>query len=107
MPSLSRLGGTDWANTKNHVREAVQQVAEDLLNLYARRQTAKGYAFQPDTPWQTELEDSFPYVETPDQKQRLPPLKKIWRHRARWTACYAATWATQDRSGPCARPSRL
>ncbi|MGC1376867.1 MAG: transcription-repair coupling factor, partial [Anaerolineales bacterium] len=75
-PSLSRLGGMDWANTKDHVREAVQQVAEDLLNLYARRQTAKGYAFQPDTPWQAELEDSFPYAETPDQKQAIAAIKK-------------------------------
>ena len=73
---MSRLGGTDWANTKDHVREAVQQVAEDLLNLYARRQTAKGYAFQPDTPWQAELEDSFPYAETPDQKQAIAAIKK-------------------------------
>jgi transcription-repair coupling factor (superfamily II helicase) len=75
-PSLSRLGGMDWANTKDHVREAVRQVAEDLLNLYARRQVAQGYAFQPDTPWQAELEDSFPYVETPDQKQAIAAVKK-------------------------------
>jgi len=75
-PTLSRLGGTEWATTKNHVREAVQQVAEDLLNLYARRQTTRGYAFQPDTPWQAELEDSFPYVETPDQKQAIAAVKK-------------------------------
>ena len=75
-PSLSRLGGMDWANTKEHVREAVQQVAEDLLNLYARRQAARGHAFQPDTPWQAELEDSFPYVETPDQQLAIAAIKK-------------------------------
>src|SRR5258706_8371025 len=75
-PNLSRLGNTEWATTKEHVREAVQQVAEDLLNLYARRQTAQGYAFQVDTPWQAELEDSFPYVETPDQKQAIAAIKR-------------------------------
>lgn len=75
-PNLSRLGGTEWATTKEHVREAVQQVAEDMLNLYARRQTAEGYAFKPDTAWQSELEDSFPYVETPDQKQAIAAIKK-------------------------------
>ncbi len=74
-PSLSRLGSTEWATTKSHVKEAVQQVAEDLLNLYARRFSAGGYAFQPDTPWQAELEDSFPYVETPDQKQAIAAIK--------------------------------
>ncbi len=75
-PNLSRLGNTEWATTKEHVREAVRQVAEDLLNLYAKRQSAQGYAFQADTPWQAELEDSFPYVETPDQKQAIAAIKR-------------------------------
>jgi transcription-repair coupling factor (superfamily II helicase) len=75
-PTLSRLGGMDWANTKDHVREAVQQIAEDLLQLYAQRQTAQGYAFHPDTPWQSELEDSFPYADTPDQRLALAAIKK-------------------------------
>ncbi len=75
-PSLSRLGSTEWATTKAHVKEAVQQVAEDLLDLYARRLSAGGYAFQPDTPWQGELEGSFPYLETPDQKQAITAIKK-------------------------------
>ncbi len=75
-PTLSRLGGMDWANTKDHVREAVQQIAEDLLQLYAQRQTAQGYAFHPDTPWQSELEDSFPYADTPDQRLALIAIKK-------------------------------
>ncbi len=75
-PTLSRLGGMDWTNTKEHVREAVQQIAEDLLQLYAQRQTASGYAFHPDTPWQAELEDSFPYEDTPDQRMALTAIKK-------------------------------
>jgi transcription-repair coupling factor (superfamily II helicase) len=75
-PSLSRLGGTEWISTKEHVREAVQQVAEELLDLYARRQVAEGYAFGEDTSWQKELEDSFPYVETGDQVRALADIKR-------------------------------
>ncbi len=75
-PSLSRLGGTDWHNTKERVRESVQQVAEELLDLYARRQMASGYAFGMDTQWQKELEDSFPYVETEDQLKALAAIKR-------------------------------
>lgn len=71
-PQPSRLGSTEWSQTKQSVREAVIQVAQDLLDLYARRQTAEGYAFGPDTAWQQDLEASFPYVETDDQ------LKAIW-----------------------------
>ena len=74
-PRASRLGGSDWAQTKQSVQEAVVQVAQDLLDLYAKRQTAKGYAFQADTAWQKELEASFPYVETQDQLQAIFDVK--------------------------------
>ena len=74
-PTLSRLGGADWASTKSRVREAVQQIAEELLDLYARRQVSQGYAFKPDTTWQKELEDSFPYIETDDQAQAIWDIK--------------------------------
>jgi transcription-repair coupling factor (superfamily II helicase) len=76
IPSLSRLGGADWTSTKSRVREAVQQIAEELLDLYARRQISQGYAFKPDTIWQKELEDSFPYVETADQSQAITDIKR-------------------------------
>lgn len=76
IPTLSRLGGMDWTSTKSRVREAVRQVAEELLDLYARRQISKGYAFKPDTTWQKELEDSFPYIETDDQVQAIGDIKK-------------------------------
>jgi transcription-repair coupling factor (superfamily II helicase) len=76
VPALSRLGGSDWASTKSRVREAVQQIAEELLDLYARRQISQGYAFKPDTVWQKELEDSFPYVETEDQVQAIRDIKR-------------------------------
>ncbi len=75
-PSISRLGGEAWKQAKGRVREAVQEVAEDLLDLYARRKTAQGFAFAPDTPWQRELEGSFPYVETDDQLRVIEEVKR-------------------------------
>ena len=74
-PSLSRLGGADWDLTKSRVRHAVVEVAQDLLELYAKRQTAEGYAFEPDNDWQKELEASFPYIETPDQLLAIQQVK--------------------------------
>ncbi len=74
-PVISRLDGASWQTTKKKVREAVQEVAADLLDLYAQRQVAEGYAFSPDTPWQRELEASFPYIETKDQLQALREIK--------------------------------
>ncbi len=75
-PSLDNLGGQAWAETKSKVKEAVQKVAEDLLDLYARRQVVEGFAFAQDTQWQKELEDSFPYVETEDQKRAIIDIKR-------------------------------
>ncbi|WKZ34569.1 MAG: transcription-repair coupling factor [Anaerolineales bacterium] len=75
-PSLDHLGGQTWPETKSRVREAVQKVAEDLLDLYARRQVVQGFAFPSDTQWQKELEDSFPYVETDDQKRAIVDIKR-------------------------------
>ena len=66
-PALDRIGGADWARRKGRARRAVRQIAAELIKLYAARQAAPGHAFGPDTPWQRELEDAFPYVETPDQ----------------------------------------
>lgn len=75
-PSLDHLGGEAWSQRKARVREAVIEVAQELLDLYARRQIAQGHAFSPDTEWQRELEDSFPYVETEDQKRALEEIKR-------------------------------
>ncbi len=74
-PSPSRIGGTEWTLTKHRVRHAVIEVAEDLLQLYAKRQTVSGYQFNPDTDWQKELEASFPYIETPDQIAAIQQVK--------------------------------
>jgi transcription-repair coupling factor (superfamily II helicase) len=75
-PTPGSLGTQEWPETKRKVREAVQEVAQDLLDLYARRQVSEGYAFSPDTVWQSELESSFPYVETEDQVTALKAIKK-------------------------------
>jgi transcription-repair coupling factor (superfamily II helicase) len=75
-PSLDHLGGQGWSETKSRVKEAVQKVAEDLLDLYARRQVVEGFSFAADSQWQKELEDSFPYVETDDQKSAIVEIKR-------------------------------
>jgi transcription-repair coupling factor (superfamily II helicase) len=74
-PSLSKMGGADWQKTRNRVRSAVQEVAAELVILYRRRQAAPGFTFSPDTPWQREMEDAFPYEETPDQLQAIVEVK--------------------------------
>ena len=75
-PKPSRLGTGEWSQVKQSVREDVIQVAQDLLDLYARRKTVSGYSFGPDTPWQKELEASFPYVETEDQLKAIRDVKR-------------------------------
>jgi len=75
-PRLSKLGGTEWERTKSRVAQSIQEMAENLLVLYARRQAMEGYAFSPDTPWQKQFEDSFPYQETPDQLLAIQEVKK-------------------------------
>ncbi|PRY15254.1 transcription-repair coupling factor [Kineococcus rhizosphaerae] len=74
-PTLSKMGGSDWSNTKNKARRAVKEIAGDLIRLYSARMATKGYQFGPDTPWQRELEDAFPYVETPDQLASIDEVK--------------------------------
>jgi transcription-repair coupling factor (superfamily II helicase) len=74
-PKLSRLGSSEWAKTKSRVRRRVREIAKNLVRLYAERLKAKGHAFGPDTPWQRELEDAFPYDETPDQLRAIDEVK--------------------------------
>ncbi|MGZ4489776.1 MAG: transcription-repair coupling factor [Nocardioidaceae bacterium] len=76
QPSLDRLGGADWAKRKGRARKAVRQIAAELIKLYAARQATQGHAFGPDTPWQRELEDAFPFVETPDQLSTVDEVKQ-------------------------------
>ncbi|MEI6373064.1 MAG: transcription-repair coupling factor [Actinomycetes bacterium] len=74
-PTLHRLGGADWQKAKGRARKAVRQIAAELVRLYAARMSSPGFAFSPDTPWQRELEDAFPYVETPDQAASIDEVK--------------------------------
>ncbi|KFJ06519.1 transcription-repair coupling factor [Bifidobacterium tsurumiense] len=76
IPKLNKLGGSDWAATKAKARKHVSEIAEDLVKLYSARQSAAGYAFSPDTPWQKELEDAFPYQETADQLTTIDEVKR-------------------------------
>ena len=73
---VNKLGTKEWLNTKAKVKKNLRQVAKELIELYARREKAKGYAFAPDTPWQTQFEDSFPYQETDDQLRCIEEVKK-------------------------------
>ncbi|MGA8251529.1 MAG: transcription-repair coupling factor [Mycobacterium sp.] len=74
-PALSRLGGSDWANTKTKARRAVREIAGELVSLYAKRQASPGHAFAPDTPWQAEMEDAFGFTETVDQLTAITEVK--------------------------------
>ncbi|WP_420712860.1 transcription-repair coupling factor [Gordonia sp. MP11Mi] len=75
QPSLSKLGGSDWANTKKKARKAVREIAGELVQLYAARHAAPGFPFSPDTPWQREMEDAFDYTETVDQMTVISEVK--------------------------------
>lgn len=74
-PALSKLGGSDWANTKTKARRAVREIAGELVSLYAKRQASPGHAFAPDTPWQAEMEDAFGFTETVDQLTAITEVK--------------------------------
>ena len=75
-PTLTRLGGSQWQKAKSRVRKAVAEIADDLLELHAARETEPGIAIEPDSPWQIELEASFPYVETPDQHRAIEEVRR-------------------------------
>ncbi|HEV3169028.1 MAG TPA: transcription-repair coupling factor [Actinocrinis sp.] len=74
-PTLHRLGGADWQKAKSRARKAVKEIAADLIKLYSARMSAPGHQFGPDSPWQRELEDAFPYIETPDQLACIEEVK--------------------------------
>ncbi|HEV2088717.1 MAG TPA: transcription-repair coupling factor, partial [Cryptosporangiaceae bacterium] len=79
QPALHRMGGADWQKAKGRAKKAVRQIAAQLIRLYAARTSMKGFAFGPDTPWQAELEDAFPYTETPDQLAAINEVKEDMR----------------------------
>lgn len=75
-PSINRLGSKEWENTKSRVKKNLQEVAKELIELYAKRQKMKGFGFSKDTPWQKQFEDNFPYSETGDQLRCIEEVKK-------------------------------
>ncbi len=74
-PTVHRIGSGEWQKAKGRARKAVRQIAGELIRLYAARTSSPGFAFSPDTPWQRELEDSFSYIETPDQLSTINDVK--------------------------------
>jgi transcription-repair coupling factor (superfamily II helicase) len=74
-PKLNKLGGTEWSKTKKRVKESLRELAEELVKLYAQRQSLKGFAFSKDVVWQKQLEDLFPYQETDDQLKCIEDIK--------------------------------
>ncbi len=76
VPQLNKLTGQTWEKTKNKVRKSIKKLAVDLLKLYAQRSQQQGFAFPPDTPWQEEMENSFPYQPTPDQLKATQDVKR-------------------------------
>jgi transcription-repair coupling factor (superfamily II helicase) len=75
-PSLSKMGGSDWSAAKGKARKAVRDIAVELVKLYSARMASRGHAFPPDTPWQRELEEAFPFAETPDQLTTIDEVKR-------------------------------
>lgn len=75
-PELNKMSGKAWEKTKNRVRKGIKKLAVDLLQLYAQRSQRQGFAYPPDSPWQQELEDSFPYQATPDQLKAVQDVKR-------------------------------
>jgi transcription-repair coupling factor (superfamily II helicase) len=75
-PTVHRIGSGEWQKAKGRARKAVRQIAGELIRLYAARTSSPGFAFSADTPWQRELEDSFSYIETPDQLSTINDVKQ-------------------------------
>ena len=75
-PTVHRIGSGEWQKAKGRARKAVRAIAGELIRLYAARTSSPGFAFSPDTPWQRELEDSFSYIETPDQLSTIDDVKR-------------------------------
>lgn len=75
-PKLSKMGGSEWETLKSRVKDSLKDITADLIKLYAERNSAKGFAFPPDTEWQAQMEDAFPYEETPDQLKAIMETKE-------------------------------
>src|SRR5690606_9965235 len=76
VPRMDRIGGASWARSKARAKKKIKDMTDALVKLYASRETAGGHAFMPDSHWQREFEDEFPYEETPDQQRAIDDAKK-------------------------------
>ncbi|MBF8266999.1 MAG: transcription-repair coupling factor [Dehalococcoidia bacterium] len=76
VPTLTRLGTQEWSRSRERARASTRELAQQLLSIYASREVVEGFSFSPDTPWQREMEDSFPYEETPDQMESIQEVKR-------------------------------
>ena len=99
-PALNKMGGADWARTKSKARKAVREIAGELVRLYAARSATTGHAFGPDTPWQAELEEAFPYTETPDQLATIDDVKHDMEAAQPMDRLISATSATARPRSP-------
>ena len=98
---LAKLGGAEWQRTRARVKKATEEMAQELIELYARRKQAKGFAFPPDGEWQQDFEARFEYDETEDQLPPPPRSKTIWSTPGPWTGCCAGTWGSARPRWPC------
>ena len=87
-PKLNKLGGSEWKKQKLKVQQSVEDIAEELIDLYKEREMAEGYQYGEDTAEQTTFELDFPYELTPDQAKSIDEIKDDMQNRVQWTACY-------------------
>lgn len=99
-PKLNKLNSSEWKKTKSRVKHAVNEVAQELVLLYAKRQQTQGYRFGKDTVWQTEFEDLFPFDETTDQLDAIDATKKDMESEKLWIALFAGMLDTERRRLP-------
>ena len=105
-PRLHRLGATTWQRQRDKARAAIHRMASELLDLYARRQLAPGFAFPPDTPWQRELESAFLYEDTPDQRRASEEVKRDMERAQPTSPTSSRRWRCARRSRRCRPASR-
>jgi len=89
VPELHRLGGISWQRIKERIKKETEEMARDLLDIYASREVLEGYSFSTDSYLHREFDASFEYEETPDQMRAIEDVKKIWKEEGLWTDLYA------------------
>jgi transcription-repair coupling factor (superfamily II helicase) len=106
LPPLDKLGTGTWQKTKERTKKAIEKMARELLDLYARRKALKGFRFSPSGTWESEFEKTFEYEETEDQLRPSRRSSGTWSRTGRWTGSSAGTWGTARPRWPCGPPSR-